>query len=117
MPSRPRMTWSSDRDTEQEPGLPGVVRQLHIVGRWCRIRGRVIVNQDHRGGVGSDGVAEAVRQADRGLGLAALVNERRVDQPAATIEQHDPQLLLGQVDHLGTEIGGNVSRFAEGGAG
>jgi hypothetical protein len=75
------------------------------------------VNQDHRGSVGSDGVAEAVRQADRGLGLAALVNEWRVNQPAATIEQHDPQLLLGQVEHLGTKIGCNVSRFAKGGAG
>ena len=75
----------------------------------------MIVDQNHRGGVGSDGVAEAIRQADRGLGLAALVNEWRVNQPAATIEQHDPQLLLGQVEHLGTEIGCNVSRFAKGG--
>ena len=84
------MTWSRTADTEQEASLPGVVRQLHIVGRWCRIRRRVIVNQNHRGSVGSNSVAEAIRQPDRGLGLAALVNEWRVDQPAATIEQHDP---------------------------
>src|SRR6266545_7450385 len=102
-----------DRDTEQEPSLSGVTRQLHILSRRRRIRRHVIVDQDDRGSVGADGVAEAIGQADPGLGLAALVDEWRVDQPAATIEQHDAQLLLGQVDHLGTQIGCNVSRFAK----
>jgi len=105
-----------DRDTEQEPSLPGVTRQLHIVSRRRRIRRHVIVDQDYRGSVCANSVAEAIRQADRGLGLAALVDEWRVDQSASTIEQDDAQLLLGQVDHLGTEIGCNVSRFAKGGA-
>src|SRR6266545_4325351 len=78
-----------DRDTEQEPSLPGVTRQLHIVSRRRRIRRHVIVDQDYRGSVCANSVAEAIRQADRGLGLAALVDEWRVDQPTATIEQHD----------------------------
>jgi hypothetical protein len=77
----------------------------------------VIVDQDDRGRVGADGVAEAIGQADRGLGLAALVDEWRFHQPAATIEQDDTQLLLGQVDHLGTEKRCNISRFTEGGVG
>src|SRR5439155_23911181 len=63
-----------DRDTEQEPSLPGVVRQLHIVVRWTWVPGRMVVNQDHRGSVGADSIAEAIRQADRGRCLAALVN-------------------------------------------
>jgi hypothetical protein len=106
-----------NRDTEQEPSLPGVARQLHIVSRRRRIRRHVIVDQDYRGSVGADGVAEAIGQSDGGLGLAALINEWRVDQSASTIEQDDAQLLLGQVNHLGTEIGCNVSRFAKGGTG
>jgi len=71
------------------------------------------MHQDDGRGAAPDRLAKAIGQADGGLGLATLVDQRRVDEPAAPIEQHDPELLLRQVGHLRTEVGRDVSGLVE----
>ena len=68
------------------------------------------MRQDDRRCAAPDSVAEAIGQAYGGLGLAALVDQRRVDEPTAAVEQHHTQLLLGEVSHLRAEVSGYVGR-------
>ena len=102
-----------DLDSKQEPGLAGVVCEPHVVGRGTWITRRMVVDQDDRRGSAPDSLAEAIGKADGHLGLAALVDQRGVDETAAPIEQDNTELLLRQIGHFGAEVGRDVRRRAE----
>ncbi len=64
----------------------------------------------------TNSVPKTLGEANRSLGLGALIDDRCVDKPVAAIEQNDSKLLLRQMHHFRTQICGDVGRPTEGGA-
>jgi len=63
-------------------------------------------NKSCRGEANS--IPKTLGEANRSLGLATLIDERRVNEPVAAIEQNDSELLLGQMRHFRAQIRGDV---------
>jgi len=53
-----------DDDTEQSSCTYGFPRRADIVGRWCRVPGRVVVRDDDRARVQTHGGAEQLSDAN-----------------------------------------------------
>jgi len=63
-------------------------------------------NESRRGATNS--IPKTLGEANRGLGLASLINERRVDEPVAAIEQNDSELFLRKMRHFRAQVRGDV---------
>ena len=58
----------------------------------------------------TNSLPKTLGEANRSLGLAALIDDRCVDKPVAAIEQNDSKLLLRQMHHFRTQICGDLGR-------
>src|SRR5581483_2246981 len=99
-----------DVDPEEVAGTGGLGGEARVLRRGGRIAGRVVVNQDDRRGVQTDRLAEDVGEADHRGVQPALVDQRRREDAVAGVQADDPQLLLGELPHLGPKIPGDVRR-------
>src|SRR5215469_1678877 len=57
--------------------------------------------------------SKTLGEANRCLRLATLIDQRRIDEPVSTIQQDDPELLLRQLRHFGTQIRDDVGGLAK----
>src|SRR6266851_1602915 len=85
-----------------------LVRQLDVVRRRVRVARGVAMDENKSCRGATNSIPKTLGEANRGLGLATLIDERRVDEPVAAIEQDDSELLLRQMRHFRAQIRGDV---------
>ena len=78
-------------------GLDELARDAHILGRWRRVAGRVVVRQHDGGGAVAHGVSENfARRHGAGIEQAARNFQRPADQTVFGIQQQNPERFLPQ---------------------
>ena len=82
-------------------------------GDGRRVARRVVVDEDHAGGVEPDRVAEQLADADQRRRDVALVDGRDAQDVVLRVEHHDPQLLALEPAHLEDQPVGDVVRSAD----
>src|SRR5439155_12694502 len=80
-------------DAQQDPRRLHPARQLHIVWAWCRIAGRVIVEDDDGRRTADRGFAVDVARLDNGRVQRPDRNNRRSENPMLGVEQDHAELL------------------------
>ena len=105
-----------DVDTEQRASLACLVGQLDVVRRRSRVARRVAMDENKSCRGAANSLPKTLGEANRRLGLATLIDERRVDEPVAAIEQNDSELLLRQMRHFRAQKRGDVGGPTKSGA-
>jgi hypothetical protein len=90
--------------------LDDLPRDENILGRGGWIAARVVMGDDHGGGIEAQCFFEHLADADHGGIHRATVDFRDLQQPIFGVKARDPQLLLVEGHHLGHEELGDIGR-------